>query len=113
MTLLVNYYLDLTTQLTAINRLSVQARFVWGTWAGRNGPPRWISCTGGLGILRPGEVERAVSYWTEALDLDPSFDPPGTPLGRAGGPEPAPGSAEHTTSGVAAAAAEDCGPPQA
>ena len=76
MTLLVNYTLDLTTQLTAINRLSVQARFRLGDMGRAERAAKVDQLyVAGLESYARGEVERAVSYWTEALDLDPSFDP--------------------------------------
>jgi len=76
MTLLINYTLDLTTQLTALNRLSIQARFRLGDM-GRAAKAAKVDelYLAGLEAYARGDVERSVSYWTEVLVLDPSFDP--------------------------------------
>jgi len=76
LTLFVNYTLDLTTQFTSLNHLSVQARFRLGDM-GRAAKTEKVDelYTAGLEAYTRGDIERAVVYWTEALVLDPSFDP--------------------------------------
>lgn len=76
LTLFVNYTLDLTTQLTSLNHLSVQARFRLGDM-GRAAKAAKVDelYAAGLEAYARGEIERAVSYWTEVLALDSSFDP--------------------------------------
>ncbi len=76
MTLFVNYTLDLTTQLTSLNHLTVQARFRLGDM-GRAAKSAKVDelYTAGLEAYTRGDIERAIVYWTEALVLDPSFDP--------------------------------------
>ena len=76
LTLFVNYTLDLTTQLTSLNHLSVQARFRLGDM-GRAAKAVKVDelYAAGLEAYARGEAERAVTYWTEVLVLDPSFDP--------------------------------------
>ena len=76
MTLMVNYTLDLTTQFSSLNRLSIQVRFRLGDM-GRAAKAAKVDelYVAGLEAYARGEVERAVSYWTEVLVLDFSFDP--------------------------------------
>jgi hypothetical protein len=76
MTILVNYTLDLTTQFSSLNRLSIQARFRLGDM-GRAAKAAKVDAlyVAGLESYARGDVERAISYWTEVLVLDPSFDP--------------------------------------
>lgn len=76
MTLFVNYTLDLTTQLASLNHLSLQARFRLGDM-GRAAKAAKVDelYVAGLESYARGDVERAISYWTEVLVLDPSFDP--------------------------------------
>lgn len=76
LTLFVNYTLDLTTQLTSLNHLSVQARFRLGDM-GRAAKSAKVDklYTDGLEAYTRGDIERAIVYWTEAVSLDPSFDP--------------------------------------
>ena len=76
MTILVNYTLDLTTQFSSLNRLSIQARFRLGDM-GRAAKAAKVDTlyVAGLESYARGDVERAISYWTEVLVLDPSFDP--------------------------------------
>lgn len=76
LTLFVNYTLDLTTQLTSLNHLSIQARFRLGDM-GRAAKSAKVDelYTAGLEAYTKGEIERAIVFWTEAISLDPSFDP--------------------------------------
>ncbi|HRZ91189.1 MAG TPA: UPF0164 family protein, partial [Spirochaetia bacterium] len=76
LTLFVNYTLDLTTQLTSLNHLSIQARFRLGDM-GRAAKSAKVDelYTAGLEAYTRGDIERAIVFWTEAISLDPSFDP--------------------------------------
>lgn len=72
----VNYTLDLTTQLTPLNRISIQASFSLGD-LGRADIAKKVDTLylNGLDAYSRGEVDSAISLWEEALKLDPSFDP--------------------------------------
>jgi hypothetical protein len=72
----VNYTLDLTTQLTPLNRISVQAGFSLGD-LGRGDIAKKVDnlYLSGLDAYARGEIDSAISLWDEALALDPSFDP--------------------------------------
>ncbi len=76
LTLFVNYTLDLTTQLTSLNHLSIQARFRLGDM-GRAAKSAKVDelYAAGLEAYARGDIERAINYWTEVLSLDSSFDP--------------------------------------
>jgi hypothetical protein len=72
----VNYTLDLTTQFTPLNRISVQAAFSLGD-LGRGDIAKKVDTLylNGLDAYARGEIDSAISLWEEALALDPSFDP--------------------------------------
>jgi opacity protein-like surface antigen len=74
--IVVNYTLDLTTQLTPLNRISIQAAFALGD-LGRADLAKKVDTLylNGLEVYARGETAAAVSFWTEALKLDPTFDP--------------------------------------
>ncbi|MBL8965370.1 MAG: UPF0164 family protein [Spirochaetaceae bacterium] len=74
--LTVNYTLDLTTQLTPLNRISIQAGFSLGDF-GRAELAKKVETLylNGLDSYAGGDVAAAILDWTEALRLDPSFDP--------------------------------------
>jgi len=74
--LTVNYTLDLTTQLAPLNRISIQAAFSLGD-LGRADLAKKVDTLylNGLEADARGDMDAAISYWTEALKLDPSFDP--------------------------------------
>lgn len=76
MALDINYTLDLTTQFTALNRISVAARFDLGDM-GRAERAATVDSLyiGGLEAYAAGQLERAVELWSRALELDPYFDP--------------------------------------
>jgi hypothetical protein len=72
----INYTLDLTTQFTPLNRISVQAAFSLGD-LGRGDIAKKVDTLylNGLDAYSRGEIDSAISLWDEALVLDPSFDP--------------------------------------
>jgi hypothetical protein len=72
----VNYTLDLTTQLTPLNRVSVQAGFALGD-GGRGDIAKKVDTLylSGLDAYSRGEIDNAISLWEQALALDPTFDP--------------------------------------
>jgi hypothetical protein len=72
----VNYTLDLTTQLTPLNRVSVQAAFSLGD-GGRGDIAKKVDSLylNGLDAYSRGEIDNAIALWEEALALDPYFDP--------------------------------------
>ena len=74
--LTVNYTLDLTTQLTPLNRVSVEAAFSLGDM-GRADLAKKVDSLylSGLEAYARGESAAAVAVWREALKLDPRFDP--------------------------------------
>jgi len=74
--LVVNYTLDLTTQTTPLNRLSIEARFDMGD-SGRRDKQRQVDDLYILGLeaYARGDISQAVSFWQEALDMNPYFDP--------------------------------------
>jgi hypothetical protein len=71
-----NYTLDLTTQLSPLNRISIQAVFSLGD-LGRADLSKRVDALylGGLDAYAKGSVDEAISMWNEALALDPTFDP--------------------------------------
>jgi opacity protein-like surface antigen len=72
----VNYTLDLTTQLTPLNRISIQAAFSLGD-LGRSDIAKKVDSLylSGLDAYARGEFEAAIALWDEALKLDSTFDP--------------------------------------
>jgi hypothetical protein len=72
----VNYTLDLTTQFTPLNRISIQASFALGD-GGRADLAKKVDTLylNGLDAYARGDNKGAVVYWTEAVRLDPTFDP--------------------------------------
>jgi len=72
----VNYTLDLTTQFTPLNRISIQAAFALGD-LGRAELARKVDrlYLDGLSDYGKGNLDAAIALWTEAARLDPSFDP--------------------------------------
>ena len=72
----VNYTLDLTTQLTPLNRVSVQAAFSLGD-GGRGDIAKKVDTLylNGLDAYSRSEIDNAIALWEEALALDPYFDP--------------------------------------
>ncbi|MDR2313880.1 MAG: UPF0164 family protein [Spirochaetaceae bacterium] len=72
----VNYSLDLLTQITPLNRISLGARFSFGD-QGRQEKSEQVDSLylSGLEAYTDGNYEQAKSYWEEALDINPRFDP--------------------------------------
>jgi len=72
----INYTLDLTTQIQAMNRVSVGVRFNLGD-QGRGQTSKKVDnlYLAGLDAYSSGDLETARAYWEEALALDPSFTP--------------------------------------
>jgi tetratricopeptide (TPR) repeat protein len=71
-----NYTLDLLTQLTPLNRVSLGIRFNLGDQgrAGREAEAEALYLQG-LEAYARGELEEARQYWEEALKTDPRFEP--------------------------------------
>jgi hypothetical protein len=71
-----NYTLDLLTQLTPLNRVSLGVRFNLGDQgrADREAEAEALYIQG-LGAYAQGEIEQAQYYWEETLRLDPRFEP--------------------------------------
>ncbi|MDR1506678.1 MAG: UPF0164 family protein [Treponema sp.] len=71
-----NYSLDLLTQFTPLNRVSVAVRFNFGD-QGRGELSRRVDILylEGLDAYSGGRYDVATQRWQEALDLNPRFDP--------------------------------------
>lgn len=76
MTLDINYTLDLTTQFTALNRMSIEARFDMGD-LGRSAraAEAELLYMQGLDAYAKGDLELAITLWNRSLELNPHFDP--------------------------------------
>ncbi|HAW86482.1 MAG TPA: hypothetical protein DCX65_09410 [Spirochaetaceae bacterium] len=74
--LVVNYTLDLTTLPAPLNRLSLELRFDMGD-SGRRDIMQQVDNLYILGLeaYASGDIEQAIAFWQEALDLNPYFDP--------------------------------------
>ncbi|MDR0599545.1 MAG: UPF0164 family protein [Treponema sp.] len=71
-----NYSLDLLTQVTPLNRISLGVRFNFGDQGRREKAARVDSLyLSGLDAYAGGDVEKARTCWEEALALNPRFDP--------------------------------------
>ncbi|HUW69442.1 MAG TPA: UPF0164 family protein [bacterium] len=76
LTLEVNYTLDLTTQFSPLNRMSVEARFALGDLGRAQKAAKAEDLyLQGLDAYAAGDLELAISYWDESLKLNPYFDP--------------------------------------
>jgi tetratricopeptide (TPR) repeat protein len=71
-----NYTLDLLTQLTPLNRVSLGVRFNLGD-QGRSDRAAEAEALylDGLGAYARGELDQAQQHWEEALRVDPRFEP--------------------------------------
>lgn len=76
LTLVANYTLDLTTQLSSVDRFSVQANMALGD-DGRIALARRIDeyYIAGLESYALGDLERAAQYWEAVLELDTAHRP--------------------------------------
>ena len=74
--LTVDYTMDLTTQLNTIDHLSVAATLNLGD-QGRGEVRKMVDkyYIAGLNAYAKGNLSDAISYWNEALKLDPNFQP--------------------------------------
>jgi len=72
----INYTLDLTTQITPLNRMSIEVKFNLGD-NGRKAISDQVDKLYILGLeaYAAGDFELAKKYWEEALKLNPYFDP--------------------------------------
>ncbi len=76
LTLDINYTLDLTTQFSPLNRMSIEARFDMGDLGRAAKATRAEELyLQGLDAYAAGELELAITYWDESLRLNPYFDP--------------------------------------
>ncbi|MDR2662816.1 MAG: UPF0164 family protein [Treponema sp.] len=72
----VNYSLDLLTQITPLNRVSLGIRFNFGDQGRQETRDKVDSLyLSGLDAYAQGNYQDAKSYWEEALTLDSRFDP--------------------------------------
>jgi tetratricopeptide (TPR) repeat protein len=71
-----NYTLDLTTQFKDLNRFSIEAKLDLGD-QGRYAIQLKVEeyYLRGVDAYAKGNVDDAIELWTEALKLDPAFDP--------------------------------------
>lgn len=76
MSLILNYTLDMTTQVNSLDRFSVEAKMNLGD-EGRAELRQEIDdyYIVGLEAYASGRLQRAIEYWEAALDLDPDFQP--------------------------------------
>ncbi len=74
--LILNYTLDMTTQVNTADRFSIEAKMNLGD-RGRAELRQQIDeyYIEGLEAYAQGELNRAIDYWEAALDLDPTFQP--------------------------------------
>ncbi|MBU0926995.1 MAG: UPF0164 family protein [Spirochaetes bacterium] len=76
LTLDVNYTLDLTTQFSPLNRMSIEARFDMGDMGRSAKSVRAEELyLQGLDAYAAGDLDLAITYWDESLRLNPFFDP--------------------------------------
>lgn len=72
----INYTLDMTTQLTAIDKFSIEATLPLGDY-GRKVDSRKVDeyYIAGLESYAKGDLVKAIEYWKAALDIDPQYQP--------------------------------------
>lgn len=75
-TIVANYTLDLTTQISSADRFSVQLKFNFGDngRAERRKKAEQLYLRG-LDLYARGELREAIDLWEEVLDLTPNFQP--------------------------------------
>jgi hypothetical protein len=72
----INYSLDLLTQMTPLNRVSIAVRFNFGDQGRKEFSGRVDALyLEGLDAYAAGSYELAVERWQEVLELNPKFDP--------------------------------------
>ncbi len=74
--LVANYTLDMTTQLTSVDKFTVQLNLNMGD-KGRNKNRETVDSLyiAGLEDYAKGNYDKAISYWEAALEIDPTFQP--------------------------------------
>ncbi len=72
----INYTLDMTTQLTAVDKFSIEATLPLGD-NGRKVDSRTVDeyYIAGLESYAKGDLPKAIKYWKSALEIDPRFKP--------------------------------------
>lgn len=72
----INYTLDMTTQLTAVDKFSIEATIPLGD-RGRKADSRKVDeyYIAGLEFYARGDLSKAVGFWKAALELDPQYQP--------------------------------------
>ena len=76
MSLILNYTLDMTTQVNSLDRFSVEAKMNLGD-EGRAAFRQQVDdyYIVGLEAYASGQLQRAIDYWNAALEMDPDFQP--------------------------------------
>ena len=73
---LLNYTLDLTTQVNRIDRFSIEAKLNLGDRGRKETAKRVDSLYAeGLDAYAAGDLNRAIAIWKAALEIDPTFTP--------------------------------------
>ncbi len=76
LTFVVNYTLDMTTQFTNLDRVSVAVKLNLGDEGRREKELRVEEYyLAGIEFFAQGDISRAIEYCEKALELDPHFDP--------------------------------------
>ena len=72
----INYTLDMTTQLTSVDKFSIEATIPLGD-RGRKADSRRVDeyYIAGLESYAKGDLSKAIEYWEAALKLNPVFQP--------------------------------------
>lgn len=72
----INYTLDMTTQLTAVDKFSIEASLPLGD-NGRQTDSRKVDeyYIAGLESYAKGDLIKAIEYWKAALEIDPQYQP--------------------------------------
>jgi len=72
----INYTLDMTTQLTTVDKFSIEATLPLGD-KGRKADSREVDeyYIAGLESYAKGDLVKAIEYWKAALEIDPQFQP--------------------------------------
>lgn len=72
----INYTLDMTTQLTTVDKFSIEATLPLGD-RGRTGDSRKVDefYIAGLESYAKGNLLKAIEYWKAALEINPNFQP--------------------------------------